>query len=139
MDYKKIKFSDPLFKVLKEIKENENCFDCGKFPSYWVSVENGVFLCAKCAGIQRNFTRNKFKIMSTILDKFTPEELSAMTLGGNKNLEETLEKSSIDRFAIDKEALYNLDEVTEYRYELKNKVERSSSKKLNKDELKRDF
>ena len=66
MDKNKLNYSHQIFNALKMVHENELCFDCGKTPSNWVSLENGVFLCAKCAGKQRNFPDNKFTLLSII-------------------------------------------------------------------------
>jgi len=38
--------------TLMKINHNQKCNDC-EAPSKWVSVNNAVFLCIKCAGVHR--------------------------------------------------------------------------------------
>ena len=38
------------FEDLLKDEENKNCFDCGKHPAQWASVNNAVYLCLNCAG-----------------------------------------------------------------------------------------
>ena len=121
------------------VHENELCFDCGKIPSNWVSLENGVFLCAKCAGKQRNFPDNKFTLLSIILDKFSNEEINYMICGGNRNLNEYLELNSINKTIIDKNALYNMETMKSYRNDLVSKANKMKNKSNIYKEIKDDF
>ena len=126
----KFVYTHRIFDALKMVHENETCFDCGKSPANWVSMENGVFICAKCAGKQRNFPDNKFTLLSIILDKFSNEEINYMISGGNKNLNEYLEMNSIDKRDIDKNALYNMSTVKTYRQDLSIKAHKAKNKNI---------
>lgn len=80
---------------LTQIEGNNKCFDCDKSPSNWVCVNNGIFLCATCAGEHRNYGIVVSKIKSLILDSFTPYQIALLKAGGNKNLKNLLNEYDI--------------------------------------------
>ncbi len=48
-------------KVLNQImqdEKNQNCIDCGSSSPCWVSCNNAVLVCIKCAGIHRSLGKN---------------------------------------------------------------------------------
>lgn len=66
--------------------ENLRCADCGlKSPRpTWASVNLGVFLCLRCAGIHRSLGVHLSQVRSCLLDVWTFEQLEIMLrCGGN--------------------------------------------------------
>jgi hypothetical protein len=66
--------------------ENLRCADCGlKSPRpTWASVNLGVFLCLRCAGVHRSLGVHLSQVRSALLDVWTFEQLEVMVrCGGN--------------------------------------------------------
>jgi hypothetical protein len=115
-------YSHPEFTNLLKEPENQKCFDCGKTPVQWASVNNGVFLCIECSGNHRGYGVNISFIRSMTLDSWNDNQINLMKIGGNKNLRELLEVYNIDKNKIDKNILYNSKIMDFYRKYLKNKA-----------------
>ena len=113
--------NEEFLNLLKE-PENQKCFDCGKTPVQWASVNNGVYLCIECSGNHRGYGVNISFIRSMTLDSWNDNQINLMKIGGNKNLRELLEVYNIDKNKIDKNILYNSKIMDFYRKYLKNKV-----------------
>ncbi|KAJ4454784.1 putative adp-ribosylation factor gtpase-activating protein agd8 [Paratrimastix pyriformis] len=65
-------------------RSNLICFDCKKKSTYWATVTYGVFICFECSGKHRHLSVNSSFVRSCDLDEWTPVQLKAMELGGNK-------------------------------------------------------
>ena len=115
-------YSHPEFTNLLKEPENQKCFDCGKTPVQWASVNNGVYLCIDCSGHHRGYGVNISFIRSMTLDSWNDNQINLMKIGGNKNLRELLEVYNIDKNKIDKNILYNSKIMDFYRKYLKNKA-----------------
>ena len=115
-------YSHPEFTNLLKEPENQKCFDCGKTPVQWASVNNGVYLCIDCSGYHRGYGVNISFIRSMTLDSWNDNQINLMKIGGNKNLRELLEVYNIDKNKIDKNILYNSKIMDFYRKYLKNKA-----------------
>ena len=111
----------PEFINLYKESENQQCFDCGKSPSQWASINNAIYLCIKCSGIHRGYGVDISYIRSITLDTWNENQINIMKIGGNKNLRIFLEKYEIDKNKIDKNILYNSKIMDYYRKYLKNK------------------
>ncbi len=77
------KFAHPDIILILEHSGNNICADCGNKKVLWCSVNNGVFLCVKCA---RNH-KKKLKLYSIIksleADLFNDYEINLLKKGGN--------------------------------------------------------
>lgn len=106
------------------LKDNENtfCFDCGKQPAQWASINNAVYLCIECSGNHRGYGVNISYIRSITLDNLNDNQIATMRCGGNKSLRELLEVYSIDHFKVDKTILYNSRLMDFYRKYLRAKA-----------------
>ncbi|KAJ3219541.1 SPARC- modular calcium-binding protein 2 [Dinochytrium kinnereticum] len=69
---------------LLALSENSCCADCGDRGPRWASINLGVFLCIRCAGLHRNLGTHISKIKSVTVDVWTPEYLAVMREWGNR-------------------------------------------------------
>ncbi|KAF9319509.1 ADP-ribosylation factor GTPase activating protein, ER-Golgi transport [Podila horticola] len=82
------------FKKLTLHRANKNCFDCHASidNNCWTSIPFGIFLCTDCGALHRSFGTHVSFVRSTVLDKWSWEQLRAMTLGGNATAREYFNK-----------------------------------------------
>jgi hypothetical protein len=112
------------FEELVKDEINQCCFDCGKHPAQWASVNNAVYLCLNCAGEHRGYGVSVSYIRSITIDTWNDNQINMMKFGGNGNLKELLDVYEIDRKKVDKTKLYNSRLLDFYRKHLKSKVNR---------------
>lgn len=117
----KQKFAHWEFEELLKEPDNQMCFDCGKTPAQWASVNNGVYLCINCSGNHRGYGVNISYVRSLTLDKWNDNQIGLMKVGGNKKLKELLDIYKVDKNKIDKEKLYSSNLLEFYRHVLKSK------------------
>ena len=76
-------YSHPDIEEILMIFENSNCFDCGGSEPKWTSLNNGIFLCLKCARNHHKYDPQITNILSLQTHHFTEEELVFLMKGGN--------------------------------------------------------
>ncbi|KAI1315467.1 ADP-ribosylation factor GTPase activating protein, ER-Golgi transport [Mortierella claussenii] len=83
-----------VFKKLSLHRANKNCFDCHASidQNCWTSIPFGIFLCTDCGALHRSFGTHVSFVRSTVLDKWTWEQLRTMTVGGNAAAREYFSK-----------------------------------------------
>ena len=107
--------------IYKIDEENYNCVDCGKSPSKFISINNGVTLCNDCAEIHKSFGPNISYIIN-INDELDEYLLNFIVFGSNTKFKRFLEKENVDKnISIKKK--YKINAIVFYRKNLKNKVE----------------
>ncbi len=113
--------------ILKE-EGNSECVDCGAAEIKWVSLNNGVFLCDKCAEIHRTFGMNVSLILSLQLPTWNKNQLLYLQKGGNKNYKKNLtEYNIVPSASID--VKYKSKAASYYRRYLKNEVDKECDPK----------
>lgn len=81
--------ANKFFKYMKSFSYNNKCADCSRSSPIWISVPYGLFICSDCASKHREL---HIKVKSTLLDRWTIQELQRIYVSGNKlnyKLEET--------------------------------------------------
>jgi hypothetical protein len=114
------------FEGLLKDTENANCFDCGKSPAQWASVNNAIYLCLTCAGEHRGFGVSISYIRSITIDTWNDNQITMMRIGGNKRLKELLDLYNINKSKIEKSVLYNSRLLHFHRQVLKSNVNKEN-------------
>ena len=124
-----VESSEPFMQVItKELitclndPDNRKCFDCGASPTNWICVNNGIFLCSKCAGEHRGYGAIISNLKFIMLDKLNEFQIELMKRGGNKKLDQLLVEYKIDKNKIDKLILYSTRLLEYHRDYLYNKI-----------------
>ena len=118
-------YSHPEIPELLKLDGNNTCVDCGAEKPNWASLNNGVFLCLKCAGIHRSFGMSVSLIRSLQIDSWTEKQLLYLKKGGNINFKNNLSEFNIAETAT-LDIKYKSKAADYYRKFLKNEVEKES-------------
>jgi stromal membrane-associated protein len=65
--------------------ENRECFDCNCKGPRWASINLGVFICMRCAGIHRSLGTHITKVRSINMDVWEPQNIEFIERMGNAN------------------------------------------------------
>ena len=116
-------YSHPDIQEIVSLDENSKCFDCGAQKPKWSSINNGIFLCLKCAGIHRNLGLNISVIRSLQIDSWNEKQILFLKKGGNGKLKNFfLEYNITSNNSIDEK--YKSKASDYYRKNLRNEVEK---------------
>ena len=113
---------------------NSNCFDCGSSKPKWSSVNNGIFLCLKCASIHRNLGSNTSVVKSLESEEWNDKQVLFLKKGGNNNLKNFFNEYNIqESFPI--EVKFKTKASEYYRNNLRNIVEKELNPEFKGEEL----
>ena len=107
---------------------NSHCFDCGSENPKWASINNGILLCLKCAGLHRGFGLQISTIRSLQVDSWTEKQVKYLSLGGNLRFKNFLAEYKIETSSSN-ELKYKSKAAEFYRNILRNEVEKCFDEK----------
>ncbi len=117
-------YAHPELNEILSREGNSRCFDCNSENPKWASINNGIILCLKCAGIHRSFGLQISTIRSLQVDSWTEKQVKYLSLGGNKKLKDFLSEYKIEPSS-SVDLKYKSKAAEYYRCSLKNEVEKS--------------
>ncbi len=75
-------------KIKEIVKDTSNslCIDCNESSPEFISLNNGIFICANCAKIHQKFPPRVSKLLKNNLTQLSLKEIQFLYYGGNKKL-----------------------------------------------------
>lgn len=106
--------------MLKSLKGNHRCIDCGEQDPQWATVSYGALLCLQCSGQHRSLGVQVSCVRSIAMDDWSQAEVLAMLEGGNEQLNDFFHRHSLCVDSdLSKNNLLTKDNVTTMRYKTK--------------------
>ena len=107
-----------LIQTIYNDKMNSICFDCGSRNISFVSINNGIFLCAECATVHMSFPQEVSLIENSDLYSLTELALKYLVYGGNTRLNDFIldEFPKLENYA--QKLLYKTRAMDYYRKRL---------------------
>ena len=125
------KQSNAVFKRLRQHVDNKTCADCESRSPTWASVPFGVFICLQCAAIHRRLGVHISFVRSTVLDRWTVDQLLQMVVGGNASCSAYFKsKGWTDSVTDNHQAKYTSKAATQYKQHLERDVARQRDQLL---------
>ena len=88
-------YSHPEIQELITIEANQKCFDCGQPNPQWASINNGVFLCLRCAGVHKHLCSDISLVRSIHLETWNDKYMMFLKKGGNAQYKAALEEYNL--------------------------------------------
>eukprot|EP01084_Bolivina_argentea_P242492 406773_1 len=117
------------FEKLLSIKGNSECIDCGQLNPKWASVNNGCFICIKCAGNHRSMGVHISFVRSITLDGWSKIQLARIKNGGNQKLKDFWKTQKFATSLTPKQRLDNIA-MDKYRDTLLRKAKSEATKPI---------
>ena len=122
-------YAHPSLNEIVSREGNTVCFDCGTENPKWASINIGIILCLKCAGIHRGFGLQISTIRSLQVDSWTEKQVKYLSQGGNDRFKNFLSEYKIDPSSSN-ELKYKSKATEYYRNLLRNEVEKFFDEKF---------
>ena len=122
-------YAHPALNEIISQEGNSSCFDCGTENPKWASINNGILLCLKCAGIHRGFGLQISTIRSLQVDSWTEKQVKYLSQGGNLRFKNFLAEYNIEPSS-SIELKYKSKATEYYRNILRNEVEKIFDEKF---------
>lgn len=114
--------NDKLKDIIAKSKDNQVCFDCGKTPCSFASINLGIFLCYSCSRFHKRLGSNISEIRSLFIDSWNEEQIKYLATGGNTRLNLLLELYNIDKKKTHRVILYNSKVIEYHRQTISSEV-----------------
>ena len=122
-------YAHPSLNEIVSREGNTVCFDCGTENPKWASINIGILLCLKCAGIHRGFGLQISTIRSLQVDSWTEKQVKYLSQGGNDRFKNFLSEYKIEPSSSN-ELKYKSKATEYYRNLLRNEVEKFFDEKF---------
>ena len=118
-------------KIKDKMKDNSKCIDCNAEDPRFISINNSVFVCSRCAGFHLSLG-NEVSFIKNVEDQFEEEEIKYIDIGGNLRFLTNLQEFELikigEHYSEDEEHIKNKYIFTAseyYRQLLRSEVEQN--------------
>ena len=120
-------FSDPQIEAILLFEGNNKCNDCDEQNPKWTSINNAVFLCAKCARKHKKYPQTVSLIKSLEVDEFDKGEILLLRHGGNTRFKTLMTEYNIPLTKNNNEYKYKTKLADYYRKALREETREGRS------------
>ena len=92
-------FPPACLEMLKNIKGNHRCVDCGEQNPQWAACRYGALLCLNCSGHHRSLGVQISSVRSISMDEWSVNEVISMLEGGNSQLTAFFDRHALTQHA----------------------------------------
>ena len=92
-------FPPACLEMLKNIKGNHRCVDCGEQNPQWAACRYGALLCLNCSGHHRSLGVQISSVRSISMDEWSVNEVISMLEGGNSQLTAFFDRHALTHHA----------------------------------------